>query len=156
MYSFEIRAYQQLVHYRVYEENGEVVSKTSFDENDSSLGRINILSIPPPHSIASLKSHLSKAEGASGRSCQLFEDEGGEITMKDDDNITSLTDSYPGASEEEPIAVVYSKPKEIHRSQRPLFHGLRLLFRRQLPLVFQSVSKPQAEVNYKSSRPFNI
>ena len=112
MYSFEIRAYQQLVHYRVYEENGEVVSKTSFDENDSSLGRINILSIPPPHSVASLKSRLSKAEGASGRSCQLFEDEGGEITMKDDDIITSLTNSYPGASEEEPIAVVYSKPKE--------------------------------------------
>jgi len=110
--SFEIWTYQQLVHYRVYEENGEVVSKTSFDENDSSLGRINILSIPPPHAIASLKACLSKAEGASGRSFQLFEDACGEITMKDDDIITFLTDSYPGASGEEPIAVVYSKLKE--------------------------------------------
>jgi hypothetical protein len=109
---FEIRTYQPLVHYRVYEENGEVVSKTSFDENDSSLGRINILSIPPPHAVASLKARLAKAEGASGRSFQLFEDEGGEIIMKDDDIITFLTDSYPGASEEEPMAVVYSKPKE--------------------------------------------
>ena len=112
MYSFEIRAYQQLVHYRVYEENGEVVSKTSFDENDSSLGRINILSIPPPHTVVSLKARLAKAEGALGRSFQLFEDVGGEITMKDDDIITFLTDGYPGAYEEEPMAVVYSKPKE--------------------------------------------
>ncbi|KIJ94837.1 hypothetical protein K443DRAFT_11821 [Laccaria amethystina LaAM-08-1] len=100
------------VHYRVYEENGEVVSKTSFDESDSSLGRINILSIPPPHAVASLKARLAKAEGASGRSFQLFEDVEGEITMKDDDIITFLTDGYPGASEEEPIAAVYSKPKE--------------------------------------------
>lgn len=100
------------VHYRVYEESGEVASKTSFDEDDSSLGRINMLCVPPPHTVASLKAHLAKAEGASGRSCQLFEDGGGEITMKDDDIIIFLTDSYPGASEEEPIAVVYSKPRE--------------------------------------------
>jgi len=71
-----------------------------------------MLSIPPPHTIASLKAHLAKAEGASGRNFQLFEDEGGEITMKDDDIITFLADSYPGASGEEPMAVVYSKPKE--------------------------------------------
>ena len=31
--------------------------------------------------------------------------------MKDDDIITFLTDDYPGACEEEPMAVVYSKPK---------------------------------------------
>lgn len=59
-----------------------------------------------------MKVRLAKAEGAFGRSCQLFEDVGGEITMKDDDIITFLTDGYPGANEEEPIAVVYSKPKE--------------------------------------------
>jgi len=32
--------------------------------------------------------------------------------MKDDDIITFLTDDYPGTCEEEPMAVVYSKPKE--------------------------------------------
>ena len=32
--------------------------------------------------------------------------------MKDDDIITFLTDGYPGACEEEPMAVVYSKLKE--------------------------------------------
>ena len=47
-----------------------------------------------------------------GRNFQLFEDVGGEITMKDDDIITFLTDGYPGACEEEPMAVLYSKPKE--------------------------------------------
>ena len=71
--SFEIRTYQRLVHYRVYEENGEVVSKTSFDENDSSLGRINILSIPPPHDVVSSKARLSKAKGASGKGAPAIE-----------------------------------------------------------------------------------
>ena len=47
-----------------------------------------------------------------GRSFQLFEDVAGEITTKDDDIITFLTDGYPGACKEEPMAVVYSKPKE--------------------------------------------
>ena len=76
------------------------------------MGRIDILSIPPPHTVASLKARLSRAEGALGRSFQLFGDVGGEIIMKDDDIITFLTDDYPGACEEEPMAVVYSKPKE--------------------------------------------
>ena len=70
--------------------------------------------MPPPHTVATLKACLSKAEGALGRSFQLFEDLGGEITMEDDDIITFLTDGYPGACEEEPMAVVYSK-----RRRRP-------------------------------------
>ena len=37
--------------------------------------------------------------------------------MKDDDIITFHADGYPGACEEEPMAVVYSKPKET-KSQR--------------------------------------
>ena len=64
-----------------------------------------------------MKACLAKAEGALGRSFQLFEDVGGEITMKDDDIITFPAEGYPGACEEEPMAVVYSKPKET-KSQR--------------------------------------
>ena len=64
-----------------------------------------------------MKARLAKAEGALGRSFQLFEDVGGEITMKDDNFITFLTDDYPGACEEEPMAVLYSKPEET-QSQR--------------------------------------
>ena len=78
------------------------------------MGRINILSIPPPHTVASLKARLAKAEGALDRSFQLFEDVGSEIKMKDDDIITFHADGYPGACEEEPMAVVYSK-----RRRRP-------------------------------------
>ena len=37
--------------------------------------------------------------------------------MKDDDIITFHADGYPGACKEEPMAVVYSKPKET-KSQR--------------------------------------
>ena len=38
------------------------MSKTSFDETDTSLGRIDACYILPPHNSISLKSHLSQAK----------------------------------------------------------------------------------------------
>ena len=55
-----------------------------------------------------------------GRNFQLFEDVGGEITMKDDDIITFLTDGYPGACEEEPMAVLYSKKETKSQPKAPV------------------------------------
>ena len=42
---------------------------------------------------------------------QVFEDDTGEITMKDDDIIVLLADAYPGNVEEEPIAIVYKETR---------------------------------------------
>lgn len=44
--------------------------------------------------------------------CELFGDESGETTMNDDDTISFSADSYPGISEDEPIAVVYQLQKQ--------------------------------------------
>jgi hypothetical protein len=71
------------VHYRVYNNNGEATSKTSFDETDTAVGRIDILSIPPPYSVASLKRRLRKAEEISDPDPQLFEDEDSKTAMND-------------------------------------------------------------------------
>lgn len=38
--------------------------------------------------------------------CELFGDESGETTMNDSDTLSFSSDSYPGISEDEPIAVV--------------------------------------------------
>ena len=97
------------VHYRVYDNNGEATSKTSFDETDTALGRIDVLSIPPLYSVASLKRRLIKAEEISDLNPQLFEDEDSETAMNDGDatGITLWAETYPGITEDEPIIIVY-------------------------------------------------
>ena len=95
------------VHYRVYDNNGEVTSKTSFDETDTALGRVDVLSIPLPYSVASLKRRLRKAEDISDPNPQLFEDEDSKAAMNDGDAITLCAKSFPGITEDEPIAIVY-------------------------------------------------
>ena len=95
------------MHYRIYDEHGETVSKASFDQNAPSLGRVNTLAIPPPHTLASLKNHLIKSENILGRDVQIFEDEDSESPMNDADAVALLSDSFPGCMEDQPIAVTY-------------------------------------------------
>ena len=97
------------VYYRLYDENGEAVSKTSFDESDSSLGRLDAYTIPPPHTVASLKDRLVHVEGVSGNDVQLLEDEDGEATLNDGDAIALLTDDFPGSKEDQPIVFTYTR-----------------------------------------------
>jgi len=78
----------------------------SFNEDDTSVGRIEILSVPPPHTVASLKCCITKSEGVPALDPQVFEDDMCEVTMKDDDIISLLADTYPGCVEEQPIAIV--------------------------------------------------
>ena len=95
------------VYYRVFDGDGETVSKTPFDENDPSLGRVNTLSIPPPHTVSCLKNFVIRSEGISGHNVQLFEDEGSESAMKDSDTLALLSDTFPGFIEDQPIAITY-------------------------------------------------
>jgi len=95
------------VYYRVYDDDGGAVSKTSFDENDPSLGRVNTLSIPPPHTVSSLKNHIIQSEDLSGQNFQLFEDEGSDSAMNDSDALTLFSDTLPGFIEDRPIAITY-------------------------------------------------
>ena len=97
------------VYYRLYDDDGEAVSKTSFDESDSSLGRIDIFTIPPPHKVASLKDRLIHVEGVSGHDVQLLENDDGEVTLNDGDAIALLTDNCLGSKEGQPIVFTYSR-----------------------------------------------
>lgn len=98
-----------LVYYRVYDQGGEVASKTSFNKIDFSLGRVDTLSIPPPHIISSLRSRVLQAEEASNQAIQLFEDDFGETIMHDAD--------YPGIKEDEPVAIVYQSERTTSTSE---------------------------------------
>ena len=105
-----------------YNKMGETTSKTSFDEDDPALGRINSLSIAPPFNVSSLKARLAKVEGVGDNNSQLFEDLSADGPMSDSDGIAFLTDQYPGSTVDEPMAFVclnsvdslpVSKPSEV-------------------------------------------
>ena len=95
------------MYYRVYDDDNGAVSKTSFDENDPCLGCVGTLSVPPPHTVSSLKNLIIMSEGISGHNVQLFEDEGSESAMNDSDALTLLSDTFPGCSEDQSIAITY-------------------------------------------------
>ena len=86
--------------------------KTSFDESDISLGRINTLLIAPPHTAGSLKAHIAKVEGlvtpghALYKDMELFEDMSSDAAMNDTDVISFQGDTYPGGDEGDPVALI--------------------------------------------------
>ncbi|EDR01802.1 uncharacterized protein LACBIDRAFT_295543 [Laccaria bicolor S238N-H82] len=100
---------REYIYYRLYDDDSEAISKTSFDENDSSLGRIDIFTIPPPHTVASLKNRLVHVEEVSSQNVQLLENEDGEVTLNDDDALTLLTDDVPGSNEDRPMVFTYTQ-----------------------------------------------
>ena len=99
------------MYYRVYDDDGETVPKTSFREIKPSLGRVNTLSVSPPHTVACFKSFIIRSESISGHNVQLFENEGSESAMNDDDALTLLSDMFPGYKEDQPIAITYESER---------------------------------------------
>ena len=106
------RPHKFSVYYRIYDGDGETVSKTSYSESDPSLGRVNTLSVPPPHTVSCLKNFIIMSEGISGHNVQLFEDEGSEFAMNDGDALSLLSDTFPGFIEDQPIAITYESGTE--------------------------------------------
>ncbi|EDR03967.1 uncharacterized protein LACBIDRAFT_330866 [Laccaria bicolor S238N-H82] len=102
------------VYYRVYLSEGkrDEKTKTSFDESDISLGRINTLFIAPPHTAGSLKAHIAQVEGlvtpghALYVEMELFQDMNSDAAMSDTDVISFQGDTHPGSDEGDPIALV--------------------------------------------------
>ena len=91
-------------------------SKTAFDEGNTYLGRVDVLSVAPPYTVASLKSRIAKAEVIVDRQLQLFEDTDGEALMKDADRASILSDTFPGCLEDDPLALVYGPETPGQRS----------------------------------------
>ena len=88
-------------YYRLYDNDSEAISKSSFGEYDSFLGRIDTFTIPPPHTVASPEYCL-----VSGHDVQLLEN---EITTNDSDAIVPLTGDFPDSKEDQPIVFVYAR-----------------------------------------------
>ncbi|EDQ99230.1 uncharacterized protein LACBIDRAFT_296005 [Laccaria bicolor S238N-H82] len=95
------------VYYRVYGEESEVNTKAAFNESDTTLGRIDTLSIAPPCTVGSLKSRVMKVEGIADQEIRLFKDTDSEVQMKDTGRALSFAETFPGCVEDDPLAVVY-------------------------------------------------
>jgi hypothetical protein len=66
-----------------------------------------MLSVAPPHTVASLKSRIIKTEGTIvNQNMQIFKDIDGEEVMNNKDHLSFQTDTYPGWEEDDPIAIV--------------------------------------------------
>ena len=101
------------VYYRVYSsEGGDQEAKTSFDETDISLGRLNTLFIAPPHTAGSLKARIAQVEDlvcpgrALYKDMELFQNISSDAAMSDTDVIYFQGDTYPGHDEDDPVALV--------------------------------------------------
>jgi hypothetical protein len=102
------------VYYRIYTEDGAIISKQPADSSgDLSLGRIDIDTITPPHTIASIKLRIAKAEQlgkASG--AKLFTNILSESPM-DATRVLILTGDRPGSNAENPMVYVHSKSVQL-------------------------------------------
>jgi hypothetical protein len=101
-----IDSHVSAVYYRIYNKGGAIATRMSFDADDEFLGRVNTLSVTPPHTVASLGSRIASAEGVVKSKIQLFEDTDGDALMDDNDQLSLLAQTYPGCAEDDPIAVV--------------------------------------------------
>ena len=78
-----------------------------------------------------------EADGVSpDRVWNLFEDEGGDSTMKDGDTVARLSDNYPGVSGEEPLAIVYGPQEDKATNPSELPNFMKNLYRVKHTLFF--------------------
>ncbi|KIJ99300.1 hypothetical protein K443DRAFT_175282 [Laccaria amethystina LaAM-08-1] len=130
------------VYYRVYSsEGGDKKAKTSFDESDISLGRINTLYIAPPHTAGSLKAYIAKVEGlvtpghALYKDMELFQDVTSDAAMSDTDVISFQGDTYPGSDEGDPVALVNATADPVV-DQKPASDGPDSRFTKRARLTY--------------------
>ena len=95
-----------VVYYRVYKDSLAVRSMRPADINDPLVGRLNIDSIPPPHTATSIKRCISQLEGLDNwEEWQLFINILSESPMGNE-HISLLTSDHPGSTPDDSIAIV--------------------------------------------------
>ena len=99
------------VYYLLYSTNYEMASKIAFDPEEPSLGRIQVNSIAPPHSSASIKRCISRVERNPALlwNADLFVDTSCDTPLKGG-HVSILRTDGPGLTPNEPMAIVLRPP----------------------------------------------
>jgi hypothetical protein len=105
----------------VYAEDGFLHSKTTFIADDPFLGRVKATSVPPPHTVVSVKRSLAKVEEISDdTSTSLFLTLYSQSPMDDTSKVTILDRTGAGFMPEEPLALVAKFVDEFGRRREDL------------------------------------
>ena len=118
----DIDSHVSTVYYRIYNKGGAINSRMSFNPDDEFLGRIDTLSVTPPHTVSSLGSRIANAEGIVKNKVQLFEDTDSDHLMNDNKHLP-LEQMYPGCAEDEPLAVVCVEVMEEKQTEPQMLEG---------------------------------
>jgi len=103
----------QYLYYLLYADDYEVPSKVPFDPEATSLGRIRVDSVAPPHSPISIKRCISRMEGNPVLAyADLFVDTSSDTPLREG-HISVLHSDGPGLSPDEPMAIVQVKNPSI-------------------------------------------
>ena len=96
-----------LVYYRIYAEDGAILSKTPAVPGNPFLGRIKARSVPPPHTVQNVKRSIAKVEDIKDyKSTGLFLTPHSQSPMDDAGEFTTLNRAGPGSMPQEPLALV--------------------------------------------------
>ena len=94
------------MYYLLYADDDEMASKVAIDPERPSLGRIRADSVPPPHSLASIKRCISRVERIPELAhANLFADISCDTPLKEG-HISIFGTDGPGVSPNEPMAIV--------------------------------------------------
>ena len=94
------------MYYLLYANNSDTTSKAAFDPDQPSLGRIRADSVAPPHSLASIKQHISRVEeNPALASADLLADLSSDAPMEEG-RIPILGSDGPGLSPDNPMCIV--------------------------------------------------
>jgi hypothetical protein len=105
-----------LVYYRIYAEDGAILSNTPVAPGDPFLGRIKVRSVPPPRTVKAVKGSIAKVENIKNReSTSLFLTPYSQSPMDDAEKVTILNRTGPGSTPQEPLVLV-AKMSDSERS----------------------------------------
>ena len=94
------------MYYLLFANDYEKPSKVAFDPEKPSLGRIRADSIAPPHSPATIKRCISRAEGTPALAyADIFRDVSSDTPLKDRRHISIFRSDCPGLSPKKPMAI---------------------------------------------------
>jgi hypothetical protein len=95
------------VYYRVYKIQGATQSKQPADPSDLTVGYINVDSITPPHTAASVKRCIAKSEGLEDwKESQLCISISSESTVGEAKFVSLLTSDRPWSTPGDPMAFI--------------------------------------------------
>jgi hypothetical protein len=96
-----------LVYYRIYAEDGSILSKAPAAPDNPFLGRIKARSVPPPHTVKAVKHSIAKLEDIKVlTTSDLFLTPYSDSPMGDADKVNILNRTGPGSTPQESFALV--------------------------------------------------